>query len=350
MSTSGTYTAGSPQSKDLIDDAYERIGILPSTLTTQKIQAAQRSLNFILQEWVNKGNNLWTIRKGMLGLNLNQNAYAMPDNGIDLKTVSIRTSTRNLGGTAFTSAGGTASLAFDGNTATSCTQTAPNGYISYSWGIAQNSISMVGVQSATTTTYTLVCEYSLDGMTWANASTITAQSYTQGAIQWFVIPIPVYANAFRVRETGGATLNVEELYFNTNIQDTIVTRMSEAEYSSLPRKNQLGRPSSYWVDRQINPIIYLWPAPGPQYNCLYFTYWRALQDIGAMLNNGEIPARFIEPLCSALAARLAMKEGVQDRIQVLQMLADQSYKIAGDEDRERVPLRIFGAYQGWGRP
>ena len=58
MSTSGTYSFGSPQSKDLIEDAYERIGILPAVITEQKIVSAQRSLNFILQEWVNKSNNL----------------------------------------------------------------------------------------------------------------------------------------------------------------------------------------------------------------------------------------------------------------------------------------------------
>lgn len=350
MSTSGTYTFGSPQSRDIIDEAYERIGIIPTALTTQQIQSAQRSLNFILQEWVNKGNNLWTVRKGMLGLTPNQNAYAMPSNGIDLKTVALRTSNRNLGGTAASSAGGTASYAFDNNPATACTQTSSNGNISYNWGIAQHATSMVGVQSNTTTTYTLVCEYSLDGSTWTNALSITAQTYTQGSIQWFVVPVPVPANYFRIRETGGATLNIQELYFNTNIRDQTVTRLSEPEYTSQPMKNQVGPPSSYWVDRQINPIIYLWPTPNAQYNCLYFTYWRALQDIGTMLNNGEVPARFLEPLCAALAARQAMKEGVQDRVQMLQMLAEQSYTTAGGEDRERVPLRIYGAYQGWGRP
>lgn len=380
MSTSGTYNFGSPQSKDLIEDAYERIGILPTEITQQKIIAAQRSLNFIIQQWPNKGNNLWTIRKGMLGLTPNQNAYNLPPNAIDVKTATIRISNRTLGGTPFSSAGGTAASAFDYNTQTSCTQISPNGYISYNWGVAQWPIALVGIQTAETVNYTLVCEYSLDNINWTTALNIPSQTYIQGVLTWFVIPVPTPANVFRVREVSSSTLltwniidgpiwsaidlvtwstwsqtplNLQELYFNTAVRDTIVTRLSEFEYTSLPMKNQVGRPTSFWVDRQVNPIIYLWPTPILPYNNLYITFWEALQDIGAMLNNAEVPARFLEPLCSALAYSLGLKESARNPaianiLPMLQANAEQAYKTAGEEDRERVPLRIYGDfYQGW---
>lgn len=380
MSTSGTYNFGSPQSKDLIEDAYERIGIIPTQLTQQKIYAAQRALNFILQEWVNKGNNLWTIRHGMIALNQNQNAYNLPPNAIDIKTAAVRQSNRNLGGIAYSSAGGNAASAFDNNPQTACTQTTPNGYISYNYGAAQFAIAMVGIQSAQTVDYTIACEWSLDNINWTTALTIPSQSYQQGVINWFVIPVPTPANVFRVREISsdtflswnmisaphwnqitnvtwktwqGTTLNVEELYFNTALYDLIITRFSEFEYTSQPYKNTIGRPTSFWVDRQSTPILYIWPTPIPPWNNLYFTYWEALQDIGAMTNNAEIPARFLEPLCSALAYALAKKEAANNSA-LMQMLpqlksdADEAYKTAGEEDRERVPLRIYGDYlQGW---
>lgn len=382
MSTSETYNFGSPQSKELIEDAYERIGIIPSQLTQQKINAAQRALNFILQQWVNNRNNLWTIRKGMIALNPNQNAYNLPPNAIDIKTAAIRQSNRNLGGTPYSSAGGNAASAFDNNTQTACTQTSPNGYISYNWGAQTFAISMVGVQTAQTVDYQLAMEWSLDNTNWTTALTVPMQNYQQGVLTWFVIPVPTPAKVFRVRMLGsdsflswnnivgptwsqitgttwstwqGVTLNVEELYFNTNLYDTIVTRLSEFEYTSLPFKNQVGRPSSFYVDRQVNPIIYVWPAPTPPWNNLYFTYWDAIQDIGSMLNNAEVPARFLEPLCSALAYSLAQKESISNPAiaQALPMLkgsADEAYKNAWSEDRERVPLRIYGDYmQGWSR-
>lgn len=382
MSTSGTYNFGSPQSKDIIEDAYERIGIIPTEITQQRILAAQRSMNFILQQWVNKGNNLFTIRKGMIGLNPNQNAYQLPPNAIDIKTAAIRQSNRNLGGTPSSSAGGNAAYAFDYNPATSCIQTSALGNISYNWGIAQWATQMVGIQTAQTVNYSLVAEYSIDGMNWTTALTIPSQTYTQNTLQWYVVEQPVPANYFRVREidsttkitwansiapwnqltaftwknwSGPVPLAIEELYFSTALYDLIITRFSEFEYTSQPYKNQVGRPTSFWVDRQATPILYLWPTPTPYYNNLYVTFWTAIQDVGAMIDNAEIPARFLEPLCAATAYSLGKKEAIKNPniLAVLPQLksdADEAYKTAGEEDRERVPLRIFGDYtQGWGR-
>lgn len=348
MATSGTFNFGSAQNEEIITEAYERVGILPDVLTPQKVQTALRSLNLILQSWPNKGLNLWTVQQGMIGLNPNQSAYILPNNGIDILEATVRTSTRNLGGTAASSAGGVATNAFDNNTNTACTQTAPNGNISYNWGAASYAISMVGIQSKVDITYTLSGEYSLDGATWITAITIPAQAYTQSEIAWFVAPVPTPAPRFRIRETGGAILNIEELYFNTNINDSTITACSRSEYIAYPNKNQPGRPSNYWVNRQIVPVVYLYPTPNSLYNNMYFTYTQPPEDAGTMINTADVPARFIEALAAALAARLAVKEQKGDLVSMLKPMADEEYSLAASEDRERVPLRIYGDYSsGW---
>jgi hypothetical protein len=349
MSTSGNFLFASPQSEQLITDAYERVGILPDLITQQKIQTAQRSINFILNSWINKGLNLWTVQQGMLNLQNNQSSYNLPLYTSDILEATIRTSIRNLGGTAFSSAGGVAQNAFDGNPATACIQTSTDGYISYQWGQSQYAIAMVGIQSNINTNYTLVFEYSLDNINWFEVSSIPEQSYSMGIVQWFVVTAPVLGNNFRVRETGGSTLNVQELYFNTMLYDTIITRLSRAEYIALPNKSQVGRPTSFYVNRQINPTVTLWPTPNYYYNNMFYTYVEQMQDIGALMNNAQIPARFLEALCSRLTHMLSIKEKLEiERIQYLGALADQEYVVAGQEDRERVPLRIFGDYtQGW---
>ncbi len=349
MATSETYDFGSPQNEQIITDAYERIGIVPDLLTAQKIQTANRSINFILQAWVNKGLNLWTVQQGMLSLNPNQTAYLLPNHAIDILEATIRTSTRNLGGTAATSAGGTAQNAFDNNLTTACTQTAPNGNISYNWGTSLYSISMVGIQSFVALSYTLIFEYSFDNVTWTRVGNVPLQLYPQLEILWFSIDVPVPANYFRVRETGGATLNVAELYFNSNLNDTVITRSSRAEYIAYPNKAQTGRPSSFYVNRQIEPIVYLWPTPDPQYNNMYYTFTKQIQDIGSLTDTAEIPARFLEALTAMLAFKLSIKENIDiNKVGLLKQLADEEYVIAGQEDRERVPLRVYGDYmQGW---
>lgn len=348
MSTSGTFNFGSPQNVEVITDAYERVGVLGDIITQQKIQTSLRSINLILQGWVNKGLNLFTVKQGMIALNNGQTAYTLPNHGIDILEATVRTSSRNLGGTPASSAGGVAASAFDANPLTACTQTAPNGNISYDWGTGSYAISMVGVTSFVTNTYTLVAEFSSDGVTWTNCLTIPAQVYTQNVLAWFVVPVPTPASKFRIRETGGATLNVEELYFNTNINDTVITRASRSEYIAYPNKSQTGRPSSFYVDRQINPVVYLYLTPDGTFNNMFYTYTQQIQDIGQMTNTADIPARFLDALTAELAFRLAIKESKYDVAQLLKAEANEAYLIAGMEDRERVPLRIYGDFsQGW---
>jgi len=348
LSTSGTFLFQSPQSEQIITDAYERVGILPDLLTYQKIQTAQRSLNFILSSWINRGLNLWTVKREMLALYNNQNTYNLPQATSDVLEVTIRTSNRNLGGTPFASSG-VAANAFDNNPQTACSQTAPDGNIGYFWGNGnQYAIAMVGIQSKETLTYTLVFEFSNDNATWTQVGNPPAQAYTQGLITWFVIMVPTLGSYFRIRETGGATLNIQELYFNTALQDTIVTRLSRAEYIALPNKNQTGRPTSFYVDRQISPTIILWPTPNTLYNNLFYTRIEMPQDIGSMTNVPEVSVRFLEALTAALAHKLSIKESKLEIIPILKQLSDEEYNIAGQEDRERVPLRIYGDYmQGW---
>lgn len=351
--TSGSYSFGQTISDQLITDAYERVTVVPDTLTGNQIISAQRSINLMLSEWMNRGLNLWTLSPTLLGLTTNQYAYSLPENTCDILSAYIRTSSRQLGGTPFSSEGGVAANAFDGNPATKCTQTAPNGYISYDYGAGNLvTINMFGVQPAANSTYDLVFEYSFDNATWQVAENVISQLYPVDKILWFNVPVPIPARAFRIRETGGATLNIEELYFNNNINDIQISSISATEYAALPQKNQTGRPSSFWFNRQITPAIYLWPAPTNQYTTLYYLRTVMLQDVGQLTNLVEIPQRFYEALTSELAYRLAIKNTTtpNDRVLMLQSFAQKSFDLAASSDTENSPLRVSGDYSsGWGR-
>ena len=195
--TSGTFNFGSTLSEQLIIDAYERIGILPDVLTALNIQTAIRSANLILSEWINKGLNQWTVKQEMLTLVPNQSSYLLPIATSSILEANIRQVIRELGGVPFSSAGGNASYAFDGNPQTACIQTAPDGYISYNYGAGtQQSINVVGIQSNIQTTYTLVFESSNDNATWYPAASIPAQVYPQGINVWFSIAVPTSSQYF----------------------------------------------------------------------------------------------------------------------------------------------------------
>lgn len=342
MSTSETYDFGSAQNEQIIREAYERVGVLGDLQTNQKVKTALRSLNYILISWINRRLNLFTIKQGMLALNPGQSSYLMPKNISDVLKASLRSSYRNLGGTAASSPGGIADNAFDSNLNTSCAQTGPNGYISYTWGGSNRAISMIGVTSFINAIYTLTAQFSYDGINWTNNEVLILPStqFQKNVLQWFLIPVPITAAYFRILETGGATLNIAELYFNNNVIDSPLSRMSWSEYHTYPNKEQPGTPSQYSFDRQINPILRLYETPNNLYNCLYYTYKRQIQDIGTIVDTAEIPYRFMEALTADLAYRLSIKERKLDISSILKSELIEAFREVSFEDDESVPVKF----------
>lgn len=346
MSTSSTYAFSALSSEQIITEAYERIGLLPDLITAQQIVAAQRAANFLLAEWLGRGLNLWTVKQEVLSLVPFQNLYSLPEATNDILEASYRVSLRQTGGVPFASSG-IAANAFDGNPATSCTQNAPNGFIGYVRASTTPVLQMAGIQSTSTQTYTLVVESSSDNVVWTTALVIPPQSYPAGQIIWAVLSAaPVTGPYVRIRETGGATLSLQELYFNVAQSDIPMTRISRAEYMALPVKNQTGRPTSFYVDRQIYPVVYLWPTPSVGAS-LFYTRTRLLQDLGTLLNTPEAPVRFLEALTAGIAWKLAVKFA-PDRAESLKENYETAYNIATRSDTERVPLRIYGQYHPGG--
>ncbi len=346
MATSGTYNFISLENVQFIEEAFERIGLVSDVITASQQRSAIRAANFLLSEFINKGLNLFTVHQEMLALTTNQATYALPIATNNILEATLRTSQRPLGGVAFSSAGGVAANAFDANSATACTQVAPDGYISYDWGAGNSySIAMVGIQSNATLTYTLVGEYSTDNITWTNSVTIPAQVFTSGQLVWFVIQVPTAARYYRVRETGGATLNIQELYFNTTLYDTVMSPISRSEYISYPNKNQAGKPSQYYVDKQINPTVTLYPTPASGYNAMFYTRSRLIQDFGTLLQTPELPQQFFTAFMDGLVVQLARKYN-RDVLEDALAAYEKSFNLAARENEERVPLRIYGDYSG----
>jgi len=63
MATSGEY-GFDPQVAEIVDDAFERAGIDPATITSRHITSARRSMNFMMQSWMNQRIHLWNVDNG----------------------------------------------------------------------------------------------------------------------------------------------------------------------------------------------------------------------------------------------------------------------------------------------
>jgi hypothetical protein len=323
-----------------VKDAFELSGIMGAEISGLQADSAITSLNFLLSDWVNRGLNLFTEQKSMFQLNVGQPSYILAPYTVETTEVTASNNQRMLGGTAFSSAGGNASNCFNGNPSTACTQTSPNGYISYTYPTGQTpAIYYVGVQNNANCNYNLVFEYSFDGNVWLNSITIGSTYYPYGQIIWAVASTPINAMAVRIRETGGATLNVQQIYFSIPQTSRILTPISREEWTSYPNKQQQATPSSFYLDRQINPKITLWPTPDNSYQTIVYNQEIQIMDVTALNQNIFIPQRFMKACRFDLAADLALKFR-PERALTLKALADESYATAAAEDEEKVPLRI----------
>jgi hypothetical protein len=343
LPTSGTFNFQSIQIELIIREAFERIGILGEFVEPQKLDSAKRSIDLLLLEWMNKSINLWTLEISYLPLVTARVQYTLPVTVSDIIQANLRTSTRQLDGVAASSDGGIAADAFDGDPLTACTQNAANGNISYDYGMGKTQqINFVGVQSNVDRTYNLIIESSVNNIDWLPLINLLSLDFVKGVNVWFDVPTPVDARAYRIRETGRATLDIQEIYFNNNIFDMPISNVSRYEYLNYPNKRLESRPSIYYLNRQITPILNLWPAPSNQYNCLQYSYKQMIQDAGAFYNNAlEIPSRFYPALIWGLSYQLALKYNPQVA-GAFKGEYEQSFNLATISDSESVNISIRG--------
>lgn len=330
---------------ELILDAYQRIQMDETGLNAMHMASARRSLNLLYSQWSNLQLNLSTVEQGFIQLLPNQITYALPVDTIDMLQVLLRTFTRPTG-TYYSVTGGTVANAFDNNLATTCTQTVADGYIAVDYGSDNDQlIQMVGICSYTTQDYTLIFEYSSDGVTWTTAASTEEREYTALETGWYVIDAPVSAQWFRVRETGGATLNVAELYLATMPVDTALGRISRSNQFNVSQKYNAGRPSAFMVNRLREPTMTIYPPPTSSYYLLFYARMRYLTSVDSSAEEMSIPIRWYEAAVSGLAAKLARKF----RPEVAQELAAEAeiaFNIAAAEDRDRAPLSILPDLSG----
>jgi len=202
------------------------------------------------------------------------------------------------------------------------------------------------VQSNTTTFYSLVVETSNDNATWTNLLTIPPQTFTAGIALWSDVILPTSNMTFRIREIGGATLDIQEIYFTNNVSDLKLSAVSRDTYLSFSQKFIQGRPSCYYFDKQINPILNVWYPPTNNYNVLQYSYVNIMQDAGGFYNIADIPSRMLPALTWGLTWLLAIKYNPPLAVDMKNEY-EQAFSTATANDSENVGLTInydIGSY------
>ena len=195
-------TEFNPQIDDIIEEAYERTGVL-GTRTGYQLRSARRSLNILFQEWANRGVHLWKVKLAKIPLVQGQAEYS----------------------------------------------------------------------------------YATDSVNFPDDMTSILEAY--------------YRN-------------------NSNTaapSDVALTQISRSAYSATPNKLTQGTPSQYYMDRKLNPSIFLYATPSasisstttPSSFQFCFYYLARIQDAGSYNYTSDIVNRFYPCMMSGLAYYLSQK-------------------------------------------
>ena len=114
-------------------------------------------------------------------------------------------------------------------------------------------------------------------------------------------------------------------------------RISRSDYLDFPDTTSQGRPSQFYFNRQISPVITLWQTPENSTDTLVYYYVRRIEDVDTLQNTTGIPFRFYPCMVAGLAYYLAMKRA-PERVQMMKAVYEEEFQRAANEDEDRVPL------------
>ena len=101
----------------------------------------------------------------------------------------------------------------------------------------------------------------------------------------------------------------------TNPQDIALTQISRSQYNATPNKLVQSTPSQFYVERKINPSVFLYATPSssvsstttPTSHQFCFYYLSKIENPGAYTNVSDVVNRFYPCMMSGLAYYLSMK-------------------------------------------
>jgi hypothetical protein len=342
MAYSGTTNQTKVNVAQMIEFAFREAGKAAEEQTPEYIDAGKLALFYILQNLSNRGVNLWMLENYISGTIKNQTIINLPQGTVDVREANWRyIITPQISG-ALPASNATAPALFDNNLDTFGTSTLLNNWFGANYGNQQR-IFQVGFNSYGAQTLNLVYETSEDGVTWTLRYTLP--TVTLADREWYYFPVepsPGHYN-FRLRNTGATTFSLRALSFSYTQQDIPLARLNRDDYWNLPNKQfESDRSLQYWMDRQINPQMYLWPIPNNDFQVFQLVIEKQIQDVGDLSNELYLPNRWIAAVQKLLSHQMSLQLPGIDmaRIQYQDGQANYWLAQAEAEERDKSPVML----------
>jgi len=280
-----------PDVAEYIEEAFERCGLIVNS--GYDLKTAKRSLNLLFADWANRGLNRWTIEQVSLPLVTGVADYPAGILNIIVGTVNAFIEGENITGVT----SGATALITSATSATVFAITIPSGTF-----VAGETI--VGETSGASTTVTSAVDFSNVRST-----------------------IDVLSAVIRQNDGSG------------NQSDIAIGRISRDTYINIPSKTTTARPTQFYIDRQITPIVKLWSTPDALTYTLVFDRLVRINDVDDPQNTVDVPFRFYPCLAAGLAYYLSLKKA-PSRVQLLKAVYEEEFERAAAEDRDRASLTL----------
>tara|TARA_R100000935_G_scaffold37201_2_gene58269 strand:- start:1236 stop:1904 length:669 start_codon:yes stop_codon:yes gene_type:complete len=138
---------------------------------------------------------------------------------------------------------------------------------------------------------------------------------------------------------GAEIIDILSLVIRRDGTDYALNRISRDEYLNIPTKSTVARPTQFFVDRQINPVLQMWPLPDNSTDLVIYDALVRMDDADSFTNTTQVPFRFYPALAAGLAYYISMKRA-PDRAQLLKATYEEEMNRAMDEDRDRASFRV----------
>ena len=140
-------------------------------------------------------------------------------------------------------------------------------------------------------------------------------------------------------DLGTDVIDILSLVIRRDSTDFSVERISRDTFLSIPNKTTEGRPSQFFLDRQLTPNLKLWPVPENSTDIIYYDALTRMNDADTYTNTLEVPFRFYPCLAAGLAYYIAIKRS-PERVQLLKSVYEEEFQRAAVEDRDRSSTTI----------
>ena len=172
-----------------------------------------------------------------------------------------------------------------------------------------------------------------------------AESANRGLNQWTI----TQRTQAMTEDTGTYSLSADvidilSVVVRRSSTDFALSRISRDAYLSIPTKTTSGRPNQFFLDRQITPVLKVWPVPENSTDVIHYDALIRMDDADTFVNTLDVPFRLYPCLAAGLAYYISIKRA-PNRAQLLKAMYEEEFERAMVEDRDRASFKVVPQYQ-----